>query len=152
MTVSLDAKTNAEPKIVTFGVGTDRTKGEFNDFKHGYAGTIYKLQGRTLDQAYALHSAGMRRSASYVALSRHREDVHIFGSRETIRKMDGNPHAQLLDVMARGMGRNDIKRAASSYELSDESKTKQRKRRQTDSFITAAMKESGRGKDGGRGR
>ena len=152
LTVSLDAKTNAEPKIVTFDVGPDRTRGEFNDFKHGYAGTIYKLQGRTLDQAYALHSAGMRRSASYVALSRHREDVHIFGSRATIRKMDGNPHAQLLDVMARGMGRNDIKRAASSYELSDESKTKQRKRRQTDSFIIAAMQEGGRGKDGGRGR
>ena len=53
--------------------------------------------------------------------------------------------------MARGMGRNDIKRAAISLHF-QRSARKQRKRRQTDSWITAAMKEGGRGKDGGWGR
>ena len=39
---------------------------EFKDFRHGYAGTIYKGQGRTLDQTYLYHSEHWRSAASYV--------------------------------------------------------------------------------------
>jgi ATP-dependent exoDNAse (exonuclease V) alpha subunit len=45
---------------------------EFDQFRHGYAGTIYKGQGRTLDQTYLYHSEHWRSAASYVALTRHR--------------------------------------------------------------------------------
>lgn len=48
--------------------------------RHGYAGTLYKGQGKTFDQTYLLHSDGMRHAAGYVALTRHREDVTLFAT------------------------------------------------------------------------
>ncbi|PHZ86761.1 AAA family ATPase [Paremcibacter congregatus] len=52
--------------------------GRFRDFRHGYAGTIYKGQGRTVDQAYIYHTKHWGRTNAYVALSRHRQAVHMF--------------------------------------------------------------------------
>lgn len=45
---------------------------EYADLTHGYAATIHKMQGATVDQAYVLASRHMDRHAAYVALSRHR--------------------------------------------------------------------------------
>jgi Ti-type conjugative transfer relaxase TraA len=45
---------------------------EFIGFRHGYAGTIYKGQGKTLDHTYLYHSHHWRSAASYVALWRAR--------------------------------------------------------------------------------
>ena len=84
--------------------------GEFDKFKHGYAGTIYRGQGRTLDEVYVGHSSHWRSSAAYVALTRHREAVHIFAARETVKD---------LDTMAAGMARGDNKRAASAYTIDE---------------------------------
>jgi Ti-type conjugative transfer relaxase TraA len=78
----------------------------FRDFRHGYAGTIYKGQGRTLDQTYLYHSAHWRSAASYVALSRHREKAELFVAR-TI--------AADLKTLARQMARVDDRRAASQF-------------------------------------
>ena len=44
------------------------TRANFDQFRHGYAGTIYRGQGRTLDQTYLYHSEHWRSAASYVAL------------------------------------------------------------------------------------
>ena len=44
---------------------------------HGYAATIHKSQGVTLDRAYVLATPGMDQHSSYVALSRHRESVSL---------------------------------------------------------------------------
>ncbi|MGH2266424.1 hypothetical protein ACQ1Z3_15120, partial [Enterococcus faecalis] len=68
----------------------------FIDFRHGYAGTIYKGQGRTLDETYLLHSFHWRSAASYVALSRHRDKAELFVSRATASDL-----AQLAQQMAR---------------------------------------------------
>jgi hypothetical protein len=78
----------------------------FKDFRHGYAGTIYKGQGRTIDQTYLYHSAHWRRAASYVALSRHREKAELFVARQT---------AADLNDLARQMARRDERRAASQF-------------------------------------
>lgn len=51
---------------------------EFNGFRHGYAGTIYRGQGQTLDAAYVLHSVHWRAPAAYVALTRQRETIKLF--------------------------------------------------------------------------
>ena len=106
VTVDLDARSGEKPQQVSFIVGEDAKAGEFDKFKHGYAGTIYRGQGRTLDEVYVAHTDQWRKSASYVALTRHREAVHIFASRETVKD---------LDAMAAGMARADNKRAASAY-------------------------------------
>ncbi|MBV9841338.1 MAG: Ti-type conjugative transfer relaxase TraA [Sphingomonadaceae bacterium] len=48
---------------------------------HGYAATIHKAQGVTVDRAYVLATPGLDRHAAYVALSRHRESVELhYGS------------------------------------------------------------------------
>ena len=109
VTVALDVGAKDKPRNVTFTVGKDERAGEFNAFKHGYAGTIYRGQGRTLDCAYVAHTAQWRASAAYVALTRHREEVHIFAARETVKD---------LDAMAKGLARTDNKRAATAYGIS----------------------------------
>lgn len=108
MTVALDVGRGDKPQSVTFAVGDDARGGEFNSFRHGYAGTIYRGQGRTLDQAYVAHSAQWRASGAYVALTRHREQVHIFAARETVKD---------LDAMAKALARTDNKRAATAYRI-----------------------------------
>ena len=49
-------------------------------FDHGWAVTIHKSQGTTVDKAYVLASCDMTQNLSYVAMTRHREDVQVFGS------------------------------------------------------------------------
>ena len=78
----------------------------FIDFRHGYAGTIYKGQGCTIDQTYLYHTEHWRSAASYVALSRHREKVQLFVARETARD---------LNQLARQMARLEERRAASQF-------------------------------------
>jgi hypothetical protein len=106
VTVELDGKKNGKPRMVSFTVGDNAQAGQFNTFRHGYAGTIYKGQGRTLDQTYLYHSRHMRSAASYVALTRHREHTTIFVARET---------AADLGQLARQMARVDDRRAAAQF-------------------------------------
>ncbi|MCO5734775.1 Ti-type conjugative transfer relaxase TraA [Rhizobium sp. SSA_523] len=52
-----------------------------NDYRsvdHGYATTIHKNQGATVDQAFVLASGTMDRHLTYVAMSRHRHDVQLY--------------------------------------------------------------------------
>jgi len=108
VTVELDGKKDQQPQRVSFVVGDDAKAGEFNSFKHGYAGTIYRGQGRTLDEVYVGHSEHWRSAASYVALTRHRESVHIFAARETVGD---------IEALAHSMARADNKRAATAYHV-----------------------------------
>ncbi|XGG38828.1 Ti-type conjugative transfer relaxase TraA (plasmid) [Klebsiella pneumoniae] len=45
---------------------------------HGYAVTIHKAQGVTVDRAYLLATPGMDRSLAYVGMTRHREAATLF--------------------------------------------------------------------------
>jgi Ti-type conjugative transfer relaxase TraA len=83
VTVALDGAAGGKPREVSFKVGENAEAGEFNAIRHGYAGTIYKGQGKTLDQSYLLHSDNWRSAASYVALSRHRESVALFAAEKS---------------------------------------------------------------------
>jgi hypothetical protein len=44
---------------------------------HGYAATIHKAQGVTVDRTHVLATPGMDRHSAYVALSRHSESVRL---------------------------------------------------------------------------
>ncbi|KUM25577.1 hypothetical protein AU467_25720 [Mesorhizobium loti] len=92
---------------------------EFNGFRHGYAGTIYKGQGKTLDHTYLMHTHHWRAASSYVALTRQRESAKVFVATETARD---------LRQLARQIGRNEIRSASVAYatgdELTPEQKTK----------------------------
>jgi Ti-type conjugative transfer relaxase TraA len=87
-------------RVITFDAG------QFKDFRHGYAGTIYKGQGRTIDQTYLYHSEHWRSAASYVALTRHRDKVGLFVATNT---------APDLKQLARQIARVDDRRAASHF-------------------------------------
>jgi Ti-type conjugative transfer relaxase TraA len=52
---------------------------------HGYATTIHKAQGATVDRAYVLASGTMDRHLTYVAMTRHRDEVLLYASREEFR-------------------------------------------------------------------
>lgn len=110
VTVAFDTKPGAAERTVSFVVGKDHAAGEFDQFRHGYAGTIYKGQGRTLDATYLYHSPHWRSASSYVALTRHRENVSLFVATDT---------ASDLRQLARQMARVDETRSASQFHVSD---------------------------------
>jgi Ti-type conjugative transfer relaxase TraA len=120
VTVALDGRTGARERLVSFVAGTDQAAGEFSQFRHGYAGTIYKGQGRTLDQSYLYHSEHWRSASSYVALTRHRENLTLFAAMNTSRD---------LGYLARQMGRIEDTRSASQFVPETDAEPPARKRR-----------------------
>jgi hypothetical protein len=50
---------------------------DYADIDHGYAATLHKSQGVTIDRAHVLATPGLDRHAAYVALSRHRDRVDL---------------------------------------------------------------------------
>ena len=65
-----------EGREVSFGAKA------YTHIEHGYASTVYKAQGSTIDRVFVAHAPGMGREAAYVAMSRHRKCVEVFVSRE----------------------------------------------------------------------
>ena len=55
---------------------------DYNHLDHGYAATIHKAQGVTVDRTHVLASPGLDRHATYVALSRHRQSVDLHYGRD----------------------------------------------------------------------
>ena len=49
---------------------------------HGYAVTIHKSQGATVDRSFVLASGGMDRHLTYVAMTRHREQATLYAGRD----------------------------------------------------------------------
>jgi hypothetical protein len=49
---------------------------------HGYAATIHKAQGMTVDRTHVLATPGLDAHGSYVALSRHRDGVELHYGRD----------------------------------------------------------------------
>jgi ATP-dependent exoDNAse (exonuclease V) alpha subunit len=54
----------------------------YSHLDHGYAATVYKAQGTTVDRTYVLATPHYDRHSTYVALSRHREEATVFYGRE----------------------------------------------------------------------
>ncbi len=54
----------------------------YAEVDHGYAVTIHKSQGATVDRAFVLASGGMDRHLTYVAMTRHREQATLYAGRD----------------------------------------------------------------------
>jgi Ti-type conjugative transfer relaxase TraA len=55
---------------------------DYVQIDHGYAATIHKAQGVTVDRTHVLATPGLDRHAAYVALSRHRDHVDVHYGRD----------------------------------------------------------------------
>ena len=65
---------------------------DYAELEHGYATTIHKAQGTTVDYSYLLLTGHLDRHGSYVALSRHRQGVAAFYARDEFADL-GRPDA-----------------------------------------------------------
>jgi AAA domain len=83
---------------------------DYNRIDHGYAATIHKAQGMTVDQTHVLATPGMDAHSSYVALSRHRDGMELHYGRDDF----ANP-----DRLTRSLSRDRAKDMASDYEQRD---------------------------------
>ncbi|MGV1816885.1 Ti-type conjugative transfer relaxase TraA, partial [Rhizobium rhizogenes] len=59
----------------------------YQAFDHGYATTIHKSQGATVDRAFVMASATMDRHLTYVAMTRHRDSVQLYAGRDELKDM-----------------------------------------------------------------
>lgn len=65
-----------KPRIVAVNTA------HYTHLEHGYAATVYKAQGVTVDRAYVLPSKHYDAHATYVAMTRHRQSCDVFVSTE----------------------------------------------------------------------
>jgi hypothetical protein len=80
---------------------------DYNKLDHGYAATIHKAQGMTVDRTHVLATPGMDAHGSYVALSRHRDGTDLHYGRDDFANQDR---------LARTLSRDRAKDMASDYE------------------------------------
>ncbi|WP_316231126.1 Ti-type conjugative transfer relaxase TraA [Bradyrhizobium sp. SZCCHNR1051] len=83
---------------------------DYNRIDHGYAATIHKAQGMTVDRTHVLATPGMDAHGSYVALSRHRDGVDLHYGRDDFVGQDR---------LVRTLSRDRSKDMASDYERVD---------------------------------
>ncbi|MBA3814896.1 MAG: AAA family ATPase, partial [Alphaproteobacteria bacterium] len=103
MTIRLD---NKEIKVVS--------PDAYDGLRHGYASTVYKAQGSTLDHVYVLHSRVTNQSTNYVALTRQAKSLELYVSHDEtpseaalihqMSRQDGNGTSLVFDTL------NDIEK------------------------------------------
>ncbi|AGB73794.1 MULTISPECIES: Ti-type conjugative transfer relaxase TraA [Rhizobium] len=68
----------------------------YANLDHGYATTIHKSQGATVDRVKVLASLSLDRHLTYVAMTRHREDFGLYHGRRSFAKAGG-----LIPILSR---------------------------------------------------
>ncbi|WP_298974330.1 hypothetical protein [uncultured Roseobacter sp.] len=91
MTVALDGD---EKRKVSFDPK------HYRHFDHGYAVTVHKFPGATVDQSYVLASRSMDQHLAYVAMTRHRDHLRVFTS------PDDQPNWAQENAQTRGPSHN----------------------------------------------
>ncbi len=61
----------------------------YNNVDHGYATTIHKSQGATVDRVRVLASLSLDRHLTYVAMTRHRDELAVYYGRRSFAKSGG---------------------------------------------------------------
>jgi Ti-type conjugative transfer relaxase TraA len=79
---------------------------DYQFFDHGYATTIHKAQGATVDRSFVMASATMDRHLTYVAMTRHRLQATLYAGRDAFNDM----HA-----LTAGMSRSGLKQTTLDY-------------------------------------
>ena len=74
---------------------------DYNQIDHGYAATVHKAQGVTVDRVHVLATPRLDRHAAYVALSRHRDSVDLHYGRD-----DFADQGKLVRALSRERGKD----------------------------------------------
>jgi Ti-type conjugative transfer relaxase TraA len=61
------------------------TMKDYQAIDHGYATTIHKNQGATVDRSFVLSSGTMDRHLTYVAMTRHRDGAQLYAGRDEFK-------------------------------------------------------------------
>jgi Ti-type conjugative transfer relaxase TraA len=101
LTVQLDGAGPERERTVTFDTR------EYAAIEHGYAATVHKAQGITVDRTHVLATPHLDRHAAYVGLTRHREGVELHYAREDFADRER---------LARTLGRERPKDTTLDYE------------------------------------
>jgi Ti-type conjugative transfer relaxase TraA len=80
-------------RIIT-EIGDDKRRLEvdqrfYRNVDHGYATTIHKSQGATIDRVKVLATLSLDRHLTYVAMTRHRQDAKLYYGRRSFEKAGG---------------------------------------------------------------
>lgn len=83
LTVRLDNndRSNVDRRVMV-------TMERYNQLDYGYAATIHKAQGVTVDRSYVLASKYLDAHSTYVAMSRHRESADLFYGKDVFLNKD----------------------------------------------------------------
>lgn len=108
---------------------------DYAHLDHGYAATIHKAQGITVDRVQVLATPGVDSHSTYVALSRHREQVHVYYGRE-----DFASQSKLVRAASRERGKD----MASDYRAPVPAKAAEPKRGMFDGLDLSVSREDHR--------
>jgi len=80
--------------VAAIGEGSEKRRIEvdqrfYNNLDHGYATTIHKSQGATVDRVMVLATLSLDRHLAYVALTRHRDDVSLYYGQQSFARAGG---------------------------------------------------------------
>ncbi len=91
----------------------------YNHVDHGYALTVHKSQGATVDRAHVVAGEMTGREWTYVAATRAREETRVYTTKVAMGREAG-PGLEKADL-ARDMGRSHAKDTTQDYERSQAS-------------------------------
>ncbi|SFL22177.1 UvrD-like helicase C-terminal domain-containing protein [Mesorhizobium albiziae] len=119
-------ETQAGRLVVTIGEGDQLHRVVvdqrfYRNIDHGYATTVHKAQGGTVDRVKVLATLSLDRHLTYVAMTRHREDVALYYGRRSFGINGGlikilsrkNAKETTFDYARRGLYRDALRFANS---------------------------------------
>ncbi|WP_054207078.1 Ti-type conjugative transfer relaxase TraA [Bosea vaviloviae] len=103
ITARLDgpARTLGGPRTVLLSTNS------YAAFDHGYATTIHKTQGATVDRSFVMASGTMDRHLTYVSMTRHRDQATLYASRDEFKSG--------MEALAARLGRDGSKETTLDY-------------------------------------
>ena len=61
------------------------TMNDYNAIDHGYATTIHKTQGTTVDRSFVIASETMDRHLTYVSMTGHRDQAAVYAGKDEFK-------------------------------------------------------------------
>ena len=117
----------------------------YRNLNYGYALTVHKAQGVTVDTAHVLAGRTMDRHSAYVAMSRHRDGMTLHYGRDDIKN---------IDAAGRILSRNRPKESTLDYFAGERgrARTLQEERAQAKLSFRRSFAEASRSKDSDTGK